>query len=219
MSFVESVYLLFRYQDLVICRDFEAYELTYEQWRSVLRLSTRWGFDSLRKLASKSIKSPTPYDQLLLARTYSVDQWVLPALTALCKRTLPLSLDEAQQMSMEDVILVATVQEEIRGGTLRVNVAEIPRYIEVAQAGKLNTPVGPHVYWDGPENRSTGKESNSMVVSGVGPNTEAALASSSGKKGGDTDESGGEHSVSRSELSLICNAGDGFVKSCSQKNF
>ncbi|KAI9429157.1 hypothetical protein H4582DRAFT_1777741, partial [Lactarius indigo] len=94
--------------------NFEAHELSYEQWKSVLHLSTRWGFASLRKLALRSIKPPTPHDQLVLARTYSVDHWVLPTLTALCERTLPLSLDEAQQMSMEDVVLVARVREEIR---------------------------------------------------------------------------------------------------------
>ncbi|KAI9441575.1 hypothetical protein H4582DRAFT_1768827, partial [Lactarius indigo] len=94
--------------------NFEAHELTYEQWKSVLHLSTRWGFASLRELSLKSIKPPTSHDQLVIARTYSVNHWILPALTALCGRSFPLSLDEARQMSMEDVILVARVREEIR---------------------------------------------------------------------------------------------------------
>ncbi|KAF8270190.1 hypothetical protein EI94DRAFT_1798413 [Lactarius quietus] len=114
--------------------NFEAHKLTYEQWRSVLHLSTRWGFASLRKLALKSINPPTPHDQLLLARTYSVEHWVLPALTALCSRTMPLSLDEARQMSIEDVILVATVREEIRGCALRVDAADIPHHLAKAEA-------------------------------------------------------------------------------------
>ncbi|KAH8996885.1 hypothetical protein EDB92DRAFT_1539674 [Lactarius akahatsu] len=121
--------------------NFEAHELTYEQWKSVLRLSTQWGFTSLRKLALNSIKPPTSYDKLVLARTYSVDHWVLPALTALCERTLPLSLNEARQMNMEDVILVARVREEIRGGALRVDVADIPRHVEVVLAEERNRPV------------------------------------------------------------------------------
>ena len=100
----------------------------------MLRLSTRWGFASLRKLALKSIEPPTPRDQLVLARTYAVDHWVLPALTALCQRALPLSLYEAQDMNMEDVILVATVREEIRGGVLRVDVADIPHHVVKAMA-------------------------------------------------------------------------------------
>jgi hypothetical protein len=107
----------------------------------VLHLSTRWEFASLRKLALKSIRLPTSHDQLVLARTYSVDEWVLPALTTLCSRTLPLSLDEARQMDIEDVILVAAVREEIRGGALRVDAADIPRHVEMAQANLLVSKV------------------------------------------------------------------------------
>ncbi|KAH9174990.1 hypothetical protein EDB89DRAFT_2140865 [Lactarius sanguifluus] len=95
---------------------FEAHELTYEQWKSVLYLSTRWGFPSLRKHTLNSITPPTSHDQFVPSRTYSVDHWVLPVLTALCKRSWPLCLDAARQMSMEDVVLVAMVREEIRGG-------------------------------------------------------------------------------------------------------
>ncbi|KAH8996892.1 hypothetical protein EDB92DRAFT_2101791 [Lactarius akahatsu] len=78
--------------------------------------STRWGFSSLRKHTLKSITPPTPHDQFVPSRTYSVDHWVLPVLTALCERSWPLCLDEARQMSTEDVVLVAMVREEICGG-------------------------------------------------------------------------------------------------------
>ncbi|KAH9032582.1 hypothetical protein EDB85DRAFT_1834155, partial [Lactarius pseudohatsudake] len=94
--------------------NFEGHDLSYEQWISVLHLSTRWGFVSLRKLALRSINPPTSYDRLVLARTYTVDHWVVPALTALCERTAPLNLDEARGMNIEDVVLVANVREDIR---------------------------------------------------------------------------------------------------------
>ena len=103
----------------------------------MLHLSTRWDFASIRRLALNNIQPPTPYDRLLLARTYSVDHWVIPALSALCERTAPLNLDEARQMDIEDVVLVATVREDIRNHTLQVDAAEIPRRVEAAQAGKL----------------------------------------------------------------------------------
>ncbi|KAI0002244.1 hypothetical protein BJV74DRAFT_43321 [Russula compacta] len=111
--------------------NFDEHDLSYEQWRSVLHLSTRWGFSSLRRLALRSVKPPTPCDQLLLARTYGIDHWVLPALSALCERTTPLSLKEARQMNIEDVVLVATVREDIchRGSR-----AEIPLRIETVEA-------------------------------------------------------------------------------------
>ncbi|KAH9067694.1 hypothetical protein EDB87DRAFT_1553020, partial [Lactarius vividus] len=149
--------------------NFEAHELTYEQWKSVLHLSTRWGFASLRELALKSIKPPTSHDKFVLARTYSVDHWVLPALTALCKRSLPLSLDEARQMSMEDVILVGTVREEIREGALRVDVADIPRHVKVAQAGKLKRSMGNDVHLDGPK---SGQESDWIKSPAANPSVE-----------------------------------------------
>ncbi len=215
MSFVGSLCLPVGYRDLVIYRNFEAHELTYEQWKSVLHLSTRWSFASLRKLALKSIKPPTSHDQFVLARTYSVDHWVLPALTALYERTLPLSLDEARQMSMEDVILVATVREEIRGGALRVDAADIRRHVEVAQVGKLNRLMGNDVYWDRPKSGSTGQESDSTMTSAVNPSVEledamavgVTVASPSGlqqkaTKKGDTHESGVERSVSLLRVAL-----------------
>ena len=103
----------------------------------MLHLSTRWDFASIRRLALNNIQPPTPYDRLLLARSYSVDDWVIPALSALCERRAPLSLDEARQMDIEDVVLVATVREDIRTHALQVDAAEIPRHVEAVQAGKL----------------------------------------------------------------------------------
>jgi len=40
-------------------------------------------------------------------------------------------------MNIEDVVLVATVREDIRNHALQVDAAEIPRRVEAAQAGKL----------------------------------------------------------------------------------
>ncbi|KAF8270203.1 hypothetical protein EI94DRAFT_1723356 [Lactarius quietus] len=121
-------------------QNFDDHDLSYEQWRSVLHLSTRWGFESLRKLALRSIKPPTAHDRLLLSRRYAVDDWVVPALTALCERTAPLSLDEARGMSIEDVVLIAAVREDIRSKVIRreVESSGISRRIEAMQAG---TPI------------------------------------------------------------------------------
>ena len=40
-------------------------------------------------------------------------------------------------MNIEDVVLVATVREDIRNQTVQVDAAEIPGRVEAAQAGKL----------------------------------------------------------------------------------
>jgi hypothetical protein len=123
--------------DVSTHRNFEQHDLSYEEWKSVLHLSTRWDFASIRRLALNNIQPPTPYDRLLLARTYSIDHWVIPALSALCERRAPLTLDEARRMDIEDVVLVATVREDIRTHALQVDAAEIPRRVEAAQTGKL----------------------------------------------------------------------------------
>jgi hypothetical protein len=119
-------------------RDFEKHDLSYEEWKSVLHLSSCWDFASIRRLALNNIQPPTPHDRLLLARTYSVDHWVNPALFELCERRVPLSLDEARQMNIEDVVLVATMREDIRNHALRINAAEFPLHVE---AEKLVYPV------------------------------------------------------------------------------
>ena len=96
----------------------------------------------MRKLALATIKPPTPYDRLILARTYSVDHWMVPALSALCERTTPLTLYEALQMDIEDVVLVATVREDIRSHKLRINADNIPRHVEAARAVRLASGQG-----------------------------------------------------------------------------
>ena len=103
----------------------------------MLHLSTRWGFASIRRLALKFIEPPTPHDRLVLARTYEVEQWVLPALTALCERAAPLSLTEARQMRIEDVVLVATVREEVRDHVFStMDTAKVMRFVQAALVGK-----------------------------------------------------------------------------------
>ncbi|KAH9174998.1 hypothetical protein EDB89DRAFT_429834 [Lactarius sanguifluus] len=145
----------------VLYPDFEERDLSYEQWRSVLYLSTRWGFASRRKLALESIKPPTPYDRLLLARQYAVDHWVSPALIALCERTAPLSLDEARGMNIEDLVLIATMREEIfRFG---VSAAEIPRRIEAMQAEALVRVAGDDVSLASSKSKATEQGPGSMA--------------------------------------------------------
>jgi len=133
------------YKSVCTGRNFDTNHFTYEEWKSVLHLSTRWDFASIRKLALSSIEPPTSHDQLLLARTYSVDNWVVPALSALCERTTPLTLSEARQMSIEDVVLVSAVREDIRGCTLQIDTAEIPPRVEAEQLGALGLEIPLHL--------------------------------------------------------------------------
>ena len=149
----------------------------------MLHLSTRWGFASIRKLALSSIDPPTPHDRLLLARMYSVDDWVVPALSALCERTAPLTLSEAQQMNIEDVVLVSTVREDIRGRTVQVDRAEIPLRVEAEQLGALGLEIPSHprlakAEWLTVDLKRDSKDHESDGECSVSPGSQPVVASS-----------------------------------------
>jgi hypothetical protein len=168
--------------------DFEEHDLSYEQWKSVLHLSSRWGFTSLRKLALKSIKPPTPFDQLLLARAYSVDRWVLPALSALCERPVPLCLSEARQMSVEDIVLVSTVREDIRHHTLQVDSDEIPHCIEAAQTGMRAIKTGQGAFHlEGARGATPTGSSTSNGTERSARRSTASVANNTGPEGENSD--------------------------------
>ncbi|KAI0262151.1 hypothetical protein BC834DRAFT_892163 [Gloeopeniophorella convolvens] len=113
---------------------FDENKHSYEQWKAVLHLSTLWGFASVRRLALASLKPPTPFDQLLLGRAYSVDHYIVPALSLLCERPEPLTLGEVRQMSAEDVVLITSVRESIRGPMLNFELSEISNLVQLMQS-------------------------------------------------------------------------------------
>ncbi|KAI0262153.1 hypothetical protein BC834DRAFT_958893 [Gloeopeniophorella convolvens] len=120
--------------------EFDEHSRSYEQWKGVLHLSTLWDFTSVRRLALASLKPPTPFDQLLLGRAYSVEHYIVPAMSSLCERPEPLTLGEVRQMRPEDVVLVASVRESIRGAALEIEPSDIPASVQVA----LSHLHGPH---------------------------------------------------------------------------
>lgn len=123
--------------------DFDECDLSYEQLRSALRLSSRWGFASLRRLALKSIEPPNAFEQLVIVHSCRVDDWGFPVLSALCERRLPLSLEEARQMNIEPVVLIATGQEDICSKGLLIDAAEIPRHVGRILAHAASEGVSP----------------------------------------------------------------------------
>ena len=151
----------------------------YEQWKSGFQLFTCWSFASLHRLALRLISPSTPLDQLLLARAYSVDDWVCPALTALCGRTVLLRLSEARQMNIKDAVLITTVREDICPHTHQVNPDEIPNCIEAVQicihAGAgWGAPVSSSLMMEGANFRSatpTSPPGSTTAPNGTGPST------------------------------------------------
>jgi len=83
-------------------------------------------------------------------------------------------------MSVEDVVLVATVREEIRGRLpVRVDVADIPRHVEVAQACISNPSMG-NINRDARTSGSTVQRSDSRMASAIDPCAELEDAKTAG---------------------------------------
>lgn len=125
--------------------DFNALEkYSFEELSSILDLSTRWGFTSIRYMAIRCMEPPTPHERLILGRKYGVDEWIPLALQELCERPQPLTTDEARLMDFEDVVLVGSVREKVRNQALTVDSAGIRDCIESLRRGepwKTTTPL------------------------------------------------------------------------------
>ena len=86
-------------------------------------------------------------------------------------------------MDIEDVVLVATVREDIRSRSLQVDAAEIPRRVEAVQTGK-------------PVDIDSVDVSPAIPTSGAIEHTSSSLEQEPDTKDRGTDESVGEVPVS-----------------------
>ncbi|KAJ3753976.1 hypothetical protein EV360DRAFT_52505 [Lentinula raphanica] len=96
--------------------DFNSSELfTVDEWQSVLKLSSQWDFDSLRKLAIKHIGCvASSADLVLLGHKYDVSEWLLPHYISLCSRDEPLTLQEGRKLGVDTVITINQIRSQIR---------------------------------------------------------------------------------------------------------
>ncbi|KAI0030324.1 hypothetical protein K488DRAFT_35872, partial [Vararia minispora EC-137] len=88
---------------------------TRAEWTAVLKLATRWSFQSIRDLAINKLNFPlffSPVDRLELARTYNVQEWVDVAIQAICARRQCLTLPEIRRMTVEDLALITTLRDK-----------------------------------------------------------------------------------------------------------
>jgi hypothetical protein len=130
----------------ILCRAIGEFAVsTLQEWTSILRLASKWGFGSIRSLAVHSVLPlASPVDKIALARTYGFDDWLLDAFVALCERPEPLSDDEAERMIKSDIAKIARAREAARvlGACPSTTVAKAA----VAQAFELadsNSSVSP----------------------------------------------------------------------------
>ena len=93
----------------------EMVDLTFDQWVSVLKLTTMWRFTRLRRATidkmTPMLDSVDPIRRITLARVYDVAQWLLPGLHALARRTEPLKMNEVEPLGLQTFGRMAQVRE------------------------------------------------------------------------------------------------------------
>ncbi|VDC02868.1 unnamed protein product [Peniophora sp. CBMAI 1063] len=102
--------------------------ITVTEWVSVLKLSTVWGFASVRELAIARLMPllhDRPLEMLVIARKDHVEEWLDDAVRTLIERKEPLELAEAAQLQLEDVMHIMSGQRTMEAdrsmATLRAN--------------------------------------------------------------------------------------------------
>jgi hypothetical protein len=93
-------------------------ELSEDEWKSVLRLSTAWEFPAVRQVAIthlSKIQQLDPVEKLIIAVRFHVDAWLVDTLNQLARRDAPLSINDTERLipvvGLEYVTKIAQVRE------------------------------------------------------------------------------------------------------------
>jgi hypothetical protein len=106
----------------------------------------KWGFDSIRALAIRELLPlASPVDRVVLSRQYDIDDWLPDALTALCQRADPLSAEEAEHMSKEDILRIFQAREQARSSSTTVDLDLAKEAVTRRFALRTETPAARNV--------------------------------------------------------------------------
>ncbi|KAL1712961.1 hypothetical protein EV715DRAFT_212622 [Schizophyllum commune] len=87
---------------------------TSEEWTSVLRLATKWGFTDLRAHALEKLESTAaPIDRILIAREFDLPKWLLPAFVDLCTAPEPPTLAVAEHLGLPALVNIGRIRETV----------------------------------------------------------------------------------------------------------
>ncbi|KAF8340976.1 hypothetical protein F5887DRAFT_426338 [Amanita rubescens] len=89
---------------------------TSEEWISILKLASKWEFQSLQKRAISELDSiATPIEKVVLGREYDIPELRLPAYVDLCNSIVPLTEEDGERLGLQDVIKIYRVRQELWG--------------------------------------------------------------------------------------------------------
>jgi len=116
---------------------------TAEDWVIILDLATRWEFQDVRELAITQLDGMKfdAVDKLEVMKKYKVDsQWGYSAITELCSRTHPLTVEEGRKLGIELSINICRIRERLeKWGRMKAN--EVKKVVN--EVLELQEPTSP----------------------------------------------------------------------------
>jgi len=96
--------------------DMPVYESWSEsKWVAVLSLATLWDMQNIRNFAIEQLSSScAAISKIRLGKEYAIHRWVREGYLDLCLRRERLSLTDAENLGLEQTLLVAAARERIR---------------------------------------------------------------------------------------------------------
>jgi len=92
------------------------YDLTQQEWISVLKLSTMWEFIDIREVAMKQLSTDrmemTTFVKIECGRTYEVKKWLLDGYVELVKRGKAITDEEAQLLGWSTTARLLRLREQ-----------------------------------------------------------------------------------------------------------
>ncbi|KAF9256689.1 hypothetical protein L218DRAFT_827212, partial [Marasmius fiardii PR-910] len=91
--------------------------MTIEEWISLLKLSTRWNFVALRKLATHYLsvkKGFTNIDRIVLAREYGVDFWFVEGILKSASSDTEISHFDAARLGLQTTMSLYHMKGAVR---------------------------------------------------------------------------------------------------------
>jgi hypothetical protein len=112
------------------------YKPTEEDWTAILSISHRLLFDDVHQHAieelTKHIETMDPIKQLLLSKEHSIHEWRTPAYVKLVEQSGRLTLEIAQRLTLEDVLLIDTCRElYYHKDNWRVSLFKLPDEVDI----------------------------------------------------------------------------------------
>ncbi|TFK26261.1 hypothetical protein FA15DRAFT_588668 [Coprinopsis marcescibilis] len=91
-----------------------AIELFKPQWLDVLKLTTRWHLNEIRKLAIHSLKEliTDPFERIQLARIYHISAWLLAGFHSLITASEHISEKEADSIQLKTAIRLYIIRDK-----------------------------------------------------------------------------------------------------------